>query len=421
MITAEIKYDETNRLGVEIEHGDTTEYLFDENNILSFFYTIDKIKYRSIRIHKNALILVSDDEEVIIRDIARFSNENWFQKLPSIAKQTKKVIVKYNRQEAKKKTKKNGKLNGKKVVATGIVLTVLIVTSAITNSINHDYANEEEVDDIDIDIDNLKALGIFENVANKINNLNEKINETQDTVEYEDTSLMDYTGSRAYLDYVLSSDMEKREYAYNNFYPIVETYAPKWGISNNLIMSMLTQETGGYNTNLMQIDFEVWKEKEIKVYNFKDNRYDHFVLTNNPEEYAGQRVTCITEEDLKNPITNISIGCVLLRKSAEYMDYHVLAAIQCYNLGKGNMDAVLAKTMEETGQTREEILSDQENISFYQFTNVIKEGDPKYLSNIFAFLSDYGEVITFKHFGENNEIVEERISIFSNQQTNGYH
>ncbi len=186
-------------------------------------------------------------------------------------------------------------------------------------------------------------------------------------------------------------------------------------------MAMLTQESGGFETNLMQIEFEDWDEEIIKVYNFEDNRYEYFVLTNNPEDWADKNVTCITEKDLENPYTNISIGCVLLRKSAEYMNYHVLAAVQCYNLGKGNMDKILELVAAETGLTREEILADQENITFYQYTYTVNKGDPDYLCNVFSFLNDYGEIITFKHFGDNHEIVEEVITIFSTQQKNTYH
>ncbi|MDE5630237.1 MAG: transglycosylase SLT domain-containing protein [Bacilli bacterium] len=299
---------------------------------------------------------------------------------------------------------------------------------------NIEPSQEQSNDDNGLDkFDSIIATNqIDDGVSYTVDDLKYDIEESeivQDAVEMGETSLIEQiedqlvyeTNHHAYLDYQLSTDIEKRNHAYNEYHDLVERFSAKWGMSSNLVMAILTQESGGYKTNLMQIEFDEWDEEIIKVYNFEDDKYDYFVLTNNPEKWASQNVTCITEKDLDNPVTNISIGCVLLRKSAEYMDYHVLAAIQCNNLGKGNMDKVLAQTALETGQTIDEMLADQENISFYQYTDIVEKGDPEYLSNVFAFLSDYGDVITFKHFDENHEIVEEVIYIFSTQQENTYH
>lgn len=176
----------------------------------------------------------------------------------------------------------------------------------------------------------------------------------------------------------------------------------------------MTQESAGNEENLMQIVWDKWAEDPIRAYNFRDNTYETFLLTNNPTEEQKANYTCITQNDLKNPKTNMSIGCVLLRKSAEYMDYHIMAALQCYNLGPGNMDKIFDKIKEETGQTKEEILSDQTNITFYNYTYVPGEGDPNYLSNVFQFIDEYGDSITFKHL-QNGEVVEEKIHVYNEE------
>lgn len=112
----------------------------------------------------------------------------------------------------------------------------------------------------------------------------------------------------------------------------------------------------------------------------------------------------------------MSIGCVILRNSAEAMDYHIMAALQCFNLGIGNMDKIFDKIEEETGQTKEEILSDQSNISFYDYTYVPGEGDPEYLSNVFQFIDNYGDIVTFKHL-QNGEVIEEKIRVYNHGQS----
>lgn len=70
----------------------------------------------------------------------------------------------------------------------------------------------------------------------------------------------------------------------------------------------LTQESAGRGDNLMQIVWDKWVGKTIRVYNFRDNVYVTFLLTNNSTAEEQAKYTCITEEDLKNPKTNISIG-----------------------------------------------------------------------------------------------------------------
>lgn len=435
MRTAEIMYDSTNRLCVGIDDDEVTHLLISDDDISKFFHEIDRETYVSIRIHKNNLRLVSDDEEVVIKDIKRFSRDNGFAQIPSIAYQTKRTIAKYNRERAKRKRRKNVNSGRNNVICAGIIVGLLALTPFAAKALLTDKTlqNEQQNDIDENGFDTIFATNeIGDSVNYTIDNLKEDMQENEmieDAVHLGETPILeqlyDYVpddGSyAAYLNYSLSTDIVKRENAYNKYHDLVEKFSNKWGISFNLIMAMLTQESGGFKTNLMQIQFDDWKEREIKVYNFEDERYEYFVLTNNPEDWAGKNVTCITEKDLENPYTNISIACVLLRKSAEYMNYHVLAAVQCYNLGKGNMDKILELVSAETGLTRDELLADQENITFYQYTYTVNKGDPDYLCNVFAFLNDYGEVITFKHFGDNHEIVEEVITIFSTQQTNTYH
>lgn len=435
MRTAEIMYDSMNKLCVGIDDEEVTHLLISDDDIYKFFREIDRETYISIRVHKNNLRLVSDEEEIVIKDLKRFSKENGFKRIPNIASQSKKTIVKYNKERAKRKKRRNAKFGYNKVICTGIVMGLLAATPFVAKYLTQDnmVQNEQQNDTNEDKFDSvIAATQIGDSVNYTIDNLKEDMYEDamiEDAIHLGETPILeqlsdqmaDNVGHIAYLDYSLSTDSVKRENAYNLYHDLVAKFSNKWGISFNLIMAILTQESGGFETNLMQIEFDDWKEQEIKVYNFEDERYEYFVLTNNPEKWAGKNVTCITEKDLENPYTNISIGCVLLRKSAEYMNYHVLAAVQCYNLGKGNMDKILELVAAETGLTRDELLADQENITFYQYTYTVNKGDPDYLCNVFAFLNDYGEIITFKHFGDNHEIVEEVITIFSTQQKNTYH
>lgn len=185
-------------------------------------------------------------------------------------------------------------------------------------------------------------------------------------------------------------------------------------------MAFLTQESAGKETNLMQIEFSAWEYKDessvITVYNFEKGHYESFVLSNNPNDFVGKSITCITEKDLENPKTNISIGCVLLRKSLQYMNYHIGAGIQCYNFGKGNMNRLLEYTAQMTGVSVEDIISNQENLDFMNYTEIVmkdkeNKGDFKYLQNVLQFVENPEEDIWFKVINSYGEIEELHVAI----------
>jgi len=216
-----------------------------------------------------------------------------------------------------------------------------------------------------------------------------------------------------YLEFEHNRDTEKGDHAYDNYYEIVEKYSNKWGVSPNIIMSMLTQESGGYSTNLMQIQFWSWRDQVINVYNFEEGKYQKLVLTDNPTEFKSKYgdIITITESDLNNPITNISVGTVLFRESARAMNNHIGASIQCYNFGYGNMMKVLNETANQTGVSVETILENQENIDFVNYTHIINAGDPNYLSNVMQYTNSLEEGFVLKEIDENGNIIENQVRI----------
>lgn len=98
------------------------------------------------------------------------------------------------------------------------------------------------------------------------------------------------------------------------------------------------------------------------------------------------------------------------------MDYHIGAAIQCYNFGYGNMKKVLNQTANQYGCTVEDLLIDQTNTDFIEFTNMIKEGDAEYLSHVIRYVDDDNSELSIRYLDENMDIQEVSIS-FSNQKS----
>lgn len=406
------------------------KFSLKEEKAIESLKLLDTVPFSRLQVYKHSVHLQVENAEIHLRDLDLFAENQLDANIPQMYKKIEVAMKNYLREEAKKKTKKN-RSSGTKTIVKATMGAILTATLLASIKLNAEADKVIQTNVTVVDIPTWEALP-KEDIDSS--NIDEKTETTEEIVLEENTeetnlTLENNTDSSkniesvqnqenvVYLNYRKTDDLAKKEYSFKTHKELANWCGEKWGMSPNLILMQATQESGGMEENLMQIVWEKWASDEpIRAYNFRDSKYETFLLKNNPTEEEKAKYTCITEEDLKNPKTNMSIGCVLLRKSAEYMDYHIMAALQCYNLGYGNMDAVFQKMEAETGQTRDEILSDQTNLSFYDYTYVPGEGDPYYLSHIFQFIDEYGDEITFKHL-QNGEVVEERIRIFNQAQS----
>ena len=92
----------------------------------------------------------------------------------------------------------------------------------------------------------------------------------------------------------------------------IEARANKWGISKELMFDIISQEYGGKGNNLTHVIFDSWENQILNVYNFESNQYETVVITNNPEKYKNVNHV-ITEADLSNYKTKISVGAIIIQ------------------------------------------------------------------------------------------------------------
>lgn len=193
----------------------------------------------------------------------------------------------------------------------------------------------------------------------------------------------------------------------NQYGDIVHDKALKWGIDENLLLAILTEESrqGGI-VNLMQIEFDAWKDVPFKVYDFQNDKYVDILLTDNQEKYNDPAYLTISRADLTNPETNISIGAAIMQNSLYSMNYHVPAAIQCYNYGLTKMNNEVFKNMENTSfKTKNEVLNDQYDFTFMNNT-VSGYGDANYFYDVLRFINpDLAEINVLKRTEDGNETV----------------
>lgn len=393
-----------------IDNGEKTELI--ETDAINELININEMYFSRVRASNRSIRLNGDDISVNIYDLNEFYSKGYSEFIPRIMIRVNRIIAKHQKEKHRDEIVKNLKVACGKI-ACGTLIVTLLGTAAGSLSKQHsenDIGNNITVendfnsmsDDLDYATD--KVNQEYDQMMNELKEVEENYNETSNNNEIIEEKPSDI----AYIRYDDLTDSDTYIGAYEEYYNIVEKYANKWGISPNIIMAMLTQESAGKQSNLMQIQFDSWIDGVLTEYDFVNERYQSIVLTDNPEMYEGKNITVITREDLQNKVTNISVACVILRHCLEKMDYNILASIQAYNLGWPNMNTVLKTTSENTGLSVDELLSDQTNTEFTNYTYIVNCGDSNYVSNVVRYLTD-GEITiqTINEYGEVENLVIE--------------
>ena len=202
------------------------------------------------------------------------------------------------------------------------------------------------------------------------------------------------------IDYQDNSSTNKAIYAKDNYNELITKYARQYGIDPALALGVATQERGihsttmdpGGATGLMQIQNSVWVGQTVSAYNFETKQWETFK---------------ITLDNIGDLETNIKIGCMILQNTMQYMKNNIPAAIQCYNMGSGNMNIILNTYAKSQNKTIDEVLSDPTDIGWLEYRNLIKVGDAKYLEHVLQWI---GDEVNIKNVKPNGELVEISVS-----------
>lgn len=403
----------------KVVNGVATE--FGGEKAINKLKALDTIKYKRTKVLEHGILLEGDRARVYICDDVLFNKDNYQNCLFHTMKKINNALKKWNKKQNEGKTVMPGVAKGVATIGILAAIGIAIVSGNLKDETYvADIAIEELNDDLNEDIINT--------IHDETNVVESKI--IDDQIEMQNDAQIDYGVSsidipqddlttsllnelnEADTNIVnLSFNDEFDEVKYNNvisnYYEATYERSSRWGVSTNLALSMMSQESGGYEENLMQIQWESWAEQPITIFNFEKNEYEKIVLTENPENFKNQGITqFISKEDLKNPKTNISIGCIILRYSFDQMNHNITAAIQAYNFGVNNMNKVLDAAALDLGTTRDELLNNQNDTTFLNYRDVITVGDPHYVENTLRFLQDPNEAISIKYiddFGEPQE------------------
>ena len=163
-------------------------------------------------------------------------------------------------------------------------------------------------------------------------------------VEEKDTIYQNFN-----IDFSDRTSDEKAVNAKENYYELVGKYAKTYGIDKDLMMAIGTQEKGVHSTEidpgggvgLMQMQYAVWVNQDVKAYNFDTNSWETFH---------------VTDSNIRELDTNIKIACMYFQNCLVNMDYNVPAALCAYNWGTTSAKSKLSEFSQDRGLSLNEVL-----------------------------------------------------------------
>ena len=316
-----------------------------------------------------------------------------------------------------KKVSRINKHVGKKIIAGALVLGVLGTLIGI------ELSRKQKGDNVDInksttyieEITEPTEIRIpIENDFNIDNTSSEKKDEQHEIVlENLNNSNIDSfeesSNIEVFIPFQDRSDTEKARITRAYYGETIESYAKRYGVDPKIMLAIATQERGihsdemdrGGATGLMQIQNAVWLGENVTAYNYDTQKYE---------------TLHIDKSKLSDVFYNIKIGCMYFQNCMNYMDGNVLAAIQCYNYGLGNMEKVFKQYSFESGKSIKEILADISDCGWMdcRFEAVGNVGDKDYVENVISWM---GSTMNFENPTSSNETINITVTNSNPQKT----
>lgn len=289
-----------------------------------------------------------------------------------------------------KKVKRHNKYIGKQIIAGALVLTVLGVV--VGKEISDKFKKAEDlpqqttiVYETELPAETIYGVGNYEDTTKDANTLKD-VGSTD--IKINDSGSNDID---VFVSFEDTSETAKAKKTRDYYGDIIEKYSKIYGLDPKIVIGIATQERGihsekkdpGGATGLMQIQNSVWVGEKLKAYNYETKSYETIT---------------VNEKDLSDVFYNIKVGCMYFQNCMDYMDNNIIAAIQCYNYGYGNMKKVLNEYSSQTGKTRKEILNDISDCGWLDCRYVVstKIGDSGYVEHVLRWIGPNIEVDSLK-------------------------
>lgn len=442
-------YIEDNTLVCEENNNGDIYVIYDEEAIEKL-YNYSNFKYKEVKIENDEVIFMGKRYRIIIKDCDKVLN---MVGGPGCAEMLR-TIKKENRLNQFKKAA------SKRTIASelGIVIaTCSISLLAVLKEANDaTYIPPKEIIQIEVDepdddfniveVDETGNAKFLSNAVLKTTplaiektDLNELSDEVDNIIKLETKNIeseeqkesfdkLIYQPSNLSADIVI--ECEERGYS-DDVQNVVEKYGAyiadaslTYGISANLLTAMLTQESHGkVEDNVMQILFKPNQDEVRKVYNFKECKWEKFVLTNNPRKY-GNDVIIYSEASIKDPYSNIMYAAgTLSYYFNQYFKGNIFAAVNAYNKGPNAQKEILKRASEEYELTVDDLLRDPHKVNvwieFDDNEGITKDdskyiaGDPYYIEHVFQYATNADtDGVYIKRMNENGTVTKVSAHIY---------
>jgi len=302
-----------------------------------------------------------------------------------------------NNEKKPLKVKRKNKYGCLPVVVSGLALLSLISVLILKQPSKDNSFNPSNPSSYSQSFEN-DFNDLIEEKYEEVLNLNNE-NNFNDSIEEKYEEVLNLNNEKSYNIFIQFEDRsqtEKAKITKAYYQETIEKYAKMYGLDSRIILAIATQERGihsdkmdaGGATGLMQIQNEVWVGENLTAYNYEKNEYE---------------TVYVTKEDLSDVFKNIKYGCMIFQNCLRYMNNNTLAAIQCYNMGYGNMMKIFNSYSLESGKTKEQILNDFYDCGWLNHRNIISAGDQKYLEHVLSWI---GAEINVNRLDDNGNTIE---------------
>lgn len=368
---------------------------YHKNDAIDALVIANNLNIQKISIKNNQIKLFSKHNFITIDDLKKFYYTKYYKLLPKISNTIQDSFrysllgtsneslidnMDFYTETYKKKIATN---SGRLAIFAGALLLVTASSYKINKEIE-----KKTIKNSSIAVINIQNLNSAVENSNHISNVASSLVESyleEERLKAEEFKRKDYKNFTSYT--------AETKHAFDSYFDIVYAEATRWGLDPNLVMAMLIQESHGRHANLMQISYSSWRNHTFDCYDFIDQEYKKVSL-----------------KSFNTPEDNIRAGCMILRHSINEMNGNIMAGVQCYNLGDGNMNHVINITATLEGISKEEVLANQDDLLFVPYTKYASGGDKHYIANISKYLNKT-DFIYYLDMDSNNNIIEYKYNL----------
>lgn len=374
-------------------HKSSTYY--QERRLIDAFEvvdTLDKKKYKDFRLRNNYVAAKTNSIIVIINNFEEFINHKHFSNLNEQVKL--EILKRYVKKKVKNISTKviNTVFSKKGAIAIGAVMMGLLLVKAPekvgtlpVNPINIDLPIDTDDQPFDEEI-LIDIKEVTEQVKALESNEHEEVALVENTLAVVPEQSSEYINPYGCEIELTPFDCETYNEATQRHGEMVNDIATEWGIDPNIIMGILTLESGGRGNNVMQVTYSDWLGTTFNSYNFKTEKREKIIFTDDPNIQTNENQQVIRSTDMSDPYYNITIGSLIYRKCLEYANYQIIPAILLYNQGYGNFDKIMSYTANATGYSVQELLSDSNHLEYANYGFASGVGDPYYLQDTLRYI-----------------------------------